>query len=194
MRKKFTWSNISTALLALLLVAVIFSPRAKSWLIMGLMMLGFFKPDIPQIKPGEKFEPLPAMQVQSADGEVIDLQQRKGKVIFINFWATWCAPCLAEMPSVNALYEKVKNNPNIIFLAVDVDNNLQKSSKFLLNKGYQFPAYGGDAAHVPDKLFGNGIPTTLVADKKGNIVFTHFNRANYDNDEFVKFLTDLAKE
>lgn len=161
---------------------------------MGLMMLGFFKPDVPQIKPGDKLEPLPAMQVQTVDGKVLDLQQQKGKVIFINFWAAWCAPCLAEMPSVNALYKKVKNNPNIVFLAVDVDNDLPKSSKFLLNQGYQFPACGGDSAHVPDKLYGNGIPTTLVVDKKGNIVFTHFNRANYDNDEFEKFLTDLAKE
>src|ERR1700740_1074525 len=113
---KINFSKIFSTLLALFAIALIFSPRLKSWVIIGLMTVGFFKPDVPQIKPGDKFEPLPVMQVQSADGKLTDRQQQKGKVIFINFWATWCPPCLAEMPSVNALYQKVKNNSNIIFL------------------------------------------------------------------------------
>jgi thiol-disulfide isomerase/thioredoxin len=159
---------------------------------MGLMMLGFFKPDIP--KPGEKPMPAPQMQVQDINGRTTDLQQLKGKVVFINFWATWCPPCLAELPSINALYQKVKDNPNIVFITVDVDNNLQKSTQFLQNKGYTFAVYGGGPAQVTDKLYENGIPTTLVIDKKGNIVFSHFNRANYDDEKFERFLTGLSKQ
>ncbi len=159
---------------------------------MGLMMIGFFKPDIP--KPGEKPIPAPRMQVQDINGKITDLQQLKGKVVFVNFWATWCPPCLAELPSINALYQKVKSNPDIVFLTVDIDNNLQKSTQFLQNKGYTFTVYGGTPAQVPDKLYENGIPTTFVIDKKGNVVFSHFNRANYNDDKFEQFITALSNQ
>ncbi len=186
--RKITFDRVLTVLLLLFIAAYLYSPRVKSWVIMGMMMIGFFKPDIP--KPGEKSIPAPQMQVQDINGKITDLQQLKGKVVFINFWATWCPPCLAELPSINALYQKVKNNPDIVFLTVDVDNNLQKSTLFLQTKGYSF--YGGNALQVPDKLYENGIPTTLVIDKKGNIVFTHFNRANYNDDKFLQFMLGLT--
>ncbi|MFI5162640.1 MAG: TlpA family protein disulfide reductase [Sphingobacteriales bacterium] len=190
--KKITLDKILTVLLLLFVAAIIFSPRVKSWVIMGMMALGFFKPDIPKL--GEKSMPAPQMQVQDIKGKVTDLQQLKGKVVFINFWATWCPPCLAELPSINTLYQKVKNDPDIIFLTVDIDNNLQKSTQFLQNKRYNLSVYGGSPTQVPDKLYENGIPTTLIIDKKGNIVFTHFNRANYDDDKFLQFLLGLSKQ
>jgi thiol-disulfide isomerase/thioredoxin len=192
--KKITWSQISTVLMLLFVGAYLYSARMKSWLIMGLMMIGFFKPDIHQSKPGVKPEHAPAMLVQSIDGKLIDLQHQKGKVVFINFWATWCPPCLAELPSINTLYQKVKADTNIVFVTVDVDNNLAKSTQFLKDKGYTFPVYAGDEAHVPNSLFGEGIPTTLVVDKQGNIVFRHLNRANYADEEFIKFISDLGKK
>lgn len=180
--------------MVLFVAAYLYSARMKSWVIMGLMMVGFFKPDVPQIKPGEKNQPAPSMLVQNVNGQSTDLQQLKGKIVFVNFWATWCPPCLAELPSINSLYEKVKADTNIVFLMVDVDNNIVNSTKFLRNKGYQLPVYGGDAAHVPNSLFDEGIPTTLVVDKKGDVVFRHLNRANYSDEEFTKFITDLAKK
>jgi len=190
--KRLTFDRILTVLLVIFVVAYLYSPRVKSWVIMGLMMVGFFKPDIP--KHSEKPVPAPQMQVQDVNGRVTDLQQLKGKVVFINFWATWCPPCLAELPSINALYQKVKNNPHIVFLTIDIDNNLQKSTQFLQNKGYTFTVYGGNPAQVSDKLYENGIPTTLVIDKKGNIVFNHFNRANYNDDKFEQFISGLSNQ
>jgi thiol-disulfide isomerase/thioredoxin len=190
--KRITFDRVLTVLLAVFVVAYLYSPRVKSWVIMGLMMVGFFKPDIP--KSGEKPMPAPQMQVQDINGRVTDLQQLKGKVVFVNFWATWCQPCLAELPFINALYQKVKSNPDIVFLTIDIDNNLQKSRQFLQNKGYTFAVYGGSPAQVPEKLYENGIPTTLVIDKKGDIVFTHFNRANYDDEKFLQFMLGLTKQ
>src|ERR1700744_3525044 len=168
--KKITLSNVFTVLLVLFTVAVIFSARVKSWVIMGLLAVGFYNPHIPQLKPGEKLQPAPALVVQTVDGKVLDLQQQKGKVVFINFWATWCPPCLAELPSVNDLYLKVKDNPNIVFLSIDADNNLPKSSLFLKNKGYVFPVYGGEMKGLPHTFYPEIIPTTVVIDKKGFIV------------------------
>lgn len=180
--------------MVIFLAVYLYSARMKSWLIMGLMMIGFFKPDIPKSKPGDKPEPAPAMLVQNTNGKTINLQQQKGKVVFINFWATWCPPCLAELPSINSLYEKVKADTNIVFVMVDVDNNLVKSSQFLKDKGYTFPVYGGDESHVPNSLFGEGIPTTLVVNKQGNVVFRHLNRAEYNDEKFVRYITNLAAQ
>lgn len=161
---------------------------------MGFMLLGFFKPPIPQVKPGGQLLQAPAMLLQSIDGKAIDLQQQKGKVVFINFWATWCPPCLAELPSVNDLYLKVKNNPDIVFLSVDVDNDLPKSSRFLQKKGYTFPVYAGRMEGLSSKFFSGSIPTTLVIDKKGFVVFNHINRANYNDDKFMQYIIGLSKQ
>jgi thiol-disulfide isomerase/thioredoxin len=192
--KKITLSDTFTIVLTLFTVTVLFSARAKTFVIMGLMMIGFFKPPIPQSKPGEKQEPAPAFVAQSIDGKVVDLQQQKGKVVFINFWATWCPPCLGELTAINTLYQKVKNDPNIVFLSVDVDNTLAKSAELLQNRGYQFPVYGGHLEGLPKSFFSGIIPTTIVIDKKGQILFNHTNRANYADDAFAKYVLGLAKE
>jgi thiol-disulfide isomerase/thioredoxin len=192
--KKTPLNNIISILLFVAAVIYFFSPRLKSWTIMGLMAIGFFKPDIPQHQPGEKLQPVPAMRVQNIDGKMVDLQQQKGKVIFINFWATWCPPCLAELPSINEFYQKEKNNPDIVFITVDIDNNLPKSTQFMAKKGYTLPVYGLQAGSPGEKLFDDGIPATYVVDKKGNIVFSHENRANYDNDQFAQFIAGLCKQ
>ena len=138
--------------------------------------------------------PAPAMVVQSADGKTIYLQQQKGKVVFINFWATWCPPCLAEMPTVNEFYQKVKKDSNIVFLTVDVDNRLNNSSAFMKNQGYQMPVYGGNLDALPSTFYSGTIPTTLVIDKRGLVVFNHAGKASYDGDEFARFIKGLAKQ
>jgi thiol-disulfide isomerase/thioredoxin len=161
---------------------------------MGLMSLGFYNPKIPTLKPDEKLMAAPAMVVQTVDGKSIDLRQQKGKVVFINFWATWCPPCRAEMPTVNDFYEKVKNDPNIVFLSVDVDNKLNNSSAFMKNSGYQIPVYGGNLDGLPTAFYSGTIPTTLVIDKRGLVVFNHAGKASYDGDEFAKFVLGLAKQ
>lgn len=137
--------------------------------------------------------PAPAMVVHTAGGKTIDLQQQKGKVVFINFWATWCPPCLAEMPTVNNFYEKVKSDTNIVFLAIDVDNRLNNSSAYMKKQGYQIPVYGGNLDGLPTTFFSGTIPTTLVIDKRGLVVFNHAGKASYDGDEFTRFVTGLAK-
>jgi thiol-disulfide isomerase/thioredoxin len=189
--KKIKLDKVLPVLLLFFVVAYVASPNLKSWLTRGLMAVGFFKPDIPQVKSNGQYQPAPSVQLQTSDGKTINLQDQKGKVVFINFWATWCPPCLAELPTINALYEKVKGNPDVVFVTVDIDGDLPKSTKFLQAKDYGFPVYAATGA---EKLYNEGIPTTLVIDKKGGIVFSHFNRANYNSDQFEKFIDDLAKQ
>jgi len=189
--KKIKLDKVLPVLLLFFLLAYALSPRLKSWMIRGLMSVGFFKPDIPQLKPDSQYQLAPAVQLRTPDGQLISLEDEKGKVVFINFWATWCPPCLAELPTIDALYEKEKNNPRVVFVTVDIDGDLPKSTKFLQLKDYTFPVY---AAIGAGKLYNEGIPTTLVINKKGYIVFSHFKHANYNSDQFEKFLDDVAKQ
>jgi thiol-disulfide isomerase/thioredoxin len=189
--KKIPWNKILPVLLLFFLITYIFSPKLKSYMVKGLMAVGFFKPDIPEIKPNGQYKPAPLIQLYDINNNSINLQDEKGKVVFMNFWATWCPPCLAELPSINALYEKEKNNPGIVFVTVDIDKDLPKSTKFLQANDYHFPVY---AALGAEKLYQEGIPTTLVINKEGAIVFSHFNRANYSGDQFAQFIEKLAKQ
>ena len=190
--KKITLSDIITVILVLFTATVLLSTKARTWVAMGLMALGFYNPKIPVIKPGEKLMPAPAMVVQSVDGKTVALRGQKGKVVFINFWATWCPPCLAELPAVNGFYQKIKDNPNIIFLSVDVDGKLNRSSAFLKSREYQFPVYVGNLDRLPVPFYSGTIPTTLVIDKRGLVVFNHTGKANYDDDDFARFVKGLA--
>lgn len=191
--KKITLSDVTTIVLTFVTLGIVVSIRVRTWAIMGLMSLGFFNPKIPVIKPGESLMPAPAMVVQTVNGNKIDLQQQKGKVVFINFWATWCPPCLAEMPSVNDFYQRVKNDSNIVFLSVDVDNKLNNSSAFIKKNGYQIPVCGGNLGGLPTAFYSGTIPTTLVIDKRGLVVFNHTGKASYDGADFVRFVTGLTK-
>lgn len=161
---------------------------------MGLMAIGFYTPTIPAATPDEKLMPAPALVVQAIDGKTIDLQQQKGKVVFINFWATWCPPCLAELPAVNELYSKIKDNQDIVFVTIDVDNKLGNSTAFLKNKDYQLPVYGGNLNGLPKTFYSGTIPTTLVIDKKGFVIFNNANKANYASQRFIDYLVGLSKK
>ena len=59
------------------------------------------------------------------EGNVIDAKELKGKTIFMNIWATWCAPCVAEMPNINKLYGNVGSNPDIVFLMISHDKSMR---------------------------------------------------------------------
>lgn len=127
------------------------------------------------------------------DGNVIDFEEHRDKVIFINFWATWCAPCIAEMPSIQNLYDSFKDNPTVVFAMINVENPHYKASKFIKNKDYTFPVYFPDASLIPKVYESKGIPTTFVIDRAGSIVYKKVGMASYDSKNFIKFINDLAK-
>lgn len=123
-------------------------------------------------------------------GQVVTLDALKGKVVFINFWATWCPPCIHEMPSINSLRNTFKGNQHIEFLMVDVDNDIEKSAAFLKENNYDLPLYtpSGD---IPPEFLGASIPTTVILDKKGQIVERLEGSRDYAAPEIAKALEEL---
>lgn len=192
MKKKRTLqSNLLNALFFVLLGVILFVPSAKAMLMQGLMEIGLFKPDTEQKTATE----IPAIQgaairFSDAKGKTFTLQDLKGKVVFLNFWATWCPPCLAEMPSINKLYEQYKNDPQVVFVLVDADGKLDKAQAYLDRKKFALPVYNLDTA-VPEVLFSGSLPTTVVLDKQGRISYNESGAANYASKAFVKFIEKL---
>ena len=138
------------------------------------------------IIPNSQFE----LTFKDQNGSIVTLTQLRGKVVFLNFWATWCLPCLAEMPSIHKLYSHFKNNKDIVFIMLDADSNFEKSNAYMDRKKYEMPIYHL-TGKVSDQIFSGALPTTIVFDKQGRISFKHQGFAKYNSKTFIKFIDQL---
>jgi thiol-disulfide isomerase/thioredoxin len=182
---------VTNSIFIILLAVVLFVPAAKAMFIRGLMELGLFSPKT-TVKPVLPTADLAQVKFKNAQGKVISLADCKGKVVFLNFWATWCPPCLAEMPSVNRFYEQFKKE-EIIFILVDADSDFGKSQAYMDRKKYQLPVYTF-ASELPKSIFAGSLPTTLIFDQQGRISFREEGAADYTNKKFIEFVKELLKK
>lgn len=190
MKKIINPKNILNILLVTVFLVLMFVPPAKALVLQGLMKIGFFKPDTSSVHATAQADNLAGIRFKGLNGELVDLGDLRGKVVFLNFWATWCPPCLAEMPAISKLQEKFKNDKQVVFLLVDADGNLPKSQKFMDKKGYQLPVYAV-ASEIPDMLFKGALPTTVVFDKEGRISYHESGAADYADAKFIAFINQL---
>lgn len=183
MRKLRSW------IIPLLVLFAVLYPGTRVWILRGLMKVGLFTPSVkaPDATVADDFS---AVAFSNEQGAVTTLGSLKGKVVVINFWATWCPPCRAEMPSLQAMYEKWKGHAGFVFIAADADNQPEKANKFLQKNDYTFPAYR-QASSVPASLAGNTLPETVVLDRNGKLVFRHVGMANYDSGDFHELIRKL---
>lgn len=186
--------NLWNAVLVILFLVLLFVPAAKALLIQGLMTIGLYTPAVPvsgQAAESVKEQvQLPPLRLINKAGMPVFLPHLKGKTVFLNFWATWCPPCLAEMPSINKLYQKFEKDTTVVFLMVDADQQLKKAQDYLDKKQYKLPLYMVDGA-VSEQVFDGTLPTTLVFDKQGRLAYRGVGAANYADIKFVKFIKEL---
>jgi len=125
----------------------------------------------------------------SLDGATALLSDFKGKVIFLNFWATWCPPCRSEMPSIQSLYDKIKNNKNIKFILVSVEEP-ETVKNYLAENKFTMPVYVSDKS-LTARFKVNGIPASFILNAKGHVVFKHIGSAKWDGKESINFIKGL---
>ena len=118
------------------------------------------------------------------------LEQAKGKVIFVNLWATWCPPCIAEMPSMQKIYDAYGDR--VVFLFVSNENQ-EKVTAFLKRKNLSIPSYY-PLSSSPKEIASNSIPATYIIDKKGFIVVEKIGAANWNSTSVKKLLDNLLLE
>lgn len=121
---------------------------------------------------------LPAIggKFTSLDGKTLDLAEQKGKVIVLDYWATWCGPCRASFPALQKLYDKYKDNPKVVFAVVDVWERVPDRKKAVeeylaKNPSYKFPVYLDETDAVVKKFGVTGIPTKFYIGKNGAVQF-----------------------
>ena len=182
--------NALTILLAGFLLLFVFNPGTKSWMLQQLVSIGLFKPEIKKEGVKEISNADTNFSFTDATGKTTSTADLKGKVVFINFWASWCPPCQAEMPSLEALYKKFKDDDRFAFVFMNEDEDKTKAIKYLEKNNYTMPLYSS-TGNVPTEIYSGSLPTTIVLNKEGKVVLKKDGMAGYNTDAFIKQLKDL---
>jgi thiol-disulfide isomerase/thioredoxin len=154
----------------------------------GILATGIFNPKVAQQNIAE--EASLNFTLQTADEVTINASEFEGKTIFINFWATWCPPCVAEMPGIHELYKKLEYREDIVFLMISVDDEHEKAIRFVQKKGFTFPIVFPTVG-IPAVLRHQSIPATFVINREGKLVYKNEGMASYDSEKFTEFLKNL---
>lgn len=189
-RKKSVLNKVWNVVFFAFLIFFVFSTDAKSWVLRQLVAVGLFNAKIEKKVDDGAVPAAPAFSFSDAKGKMMSTADLKGKVVFINFWATWCPPCRAEMPSLNILYNEFKEDDRFVFLFINEDEDRSKAVKYLKESGFTVPLVTR-AGSVPGELYSGTLPTTLVLDKEGAVVLKHEGVAGYNTPRFKQQLKDL---
>lgn len=111
-------------------------------------------------------------KLKDLNGKEVALSDFKGKKVYLNFFATWCPPCKAEMPEIQKLYEETKGS-DLVILAVDLGEDSRTVSNFINNNKYTFNVLLDNNNLVADKYQISSIPVSYFIDKDGNIIDKH---------------------
>lgn len=126
-------------------------------------------------------------------GEEISLASLRGKVVFLNIWATWCAPCREEMPSIESLYKDFKANKDFVVLAVSQDTDGGAVKPFVEHNRLQFTVLLDPRNDVGERYDVNGIPETFIIGRDGRIVAHHVGPYDWANADIREALQELIK-
>jgi len=154
------------------------------WYAERLEELGFFVFPAP--------EPLPPFSVKTLAGADAGVGALAGKVVLLNFWATWCPPCRSEMPSIQTLHEKMRGAAFEV-MAISVAEKPTVVRDFLSSNPYSFPMYLDESGEASAPFAGRGIPTTFVLDKQGRAIAAVIGARSYDGPEVVTLFKELAE-
>lgn len=152
-----------------------------------LIMTGLLQPNL-ELATSDYKRADYSLTFEDRNGQKHWLTDFRGKTIFLNFWATWCPPCIAEMPDINNLYNEVGGD--VVFLLISVDKEVDRVWAFEERKGFDYPLYhlsGG----LPTAYRSGAVPTTFVIDPTGNLVLRREGMAKYNTQDFKDFLKNL---
>ncbi len=193
-RSKKTSSKVTDILLVAFFVAMLI-PQSR-------MMIGGFinrvkasiinPSELPQNEQEQLNDNDYIWSLTDLDNQQQSLSKAKNKVIFINQWATWCPPCVGEMPEIQALWEKFKDNPQIEFFLISSED-IATIKNFMAKRQYTFPVYKANTS-APNKLFSNAIPVSFVISKSGKIIVKETGAVNWGGEKIETIIKKLIAE
>jgi peroxiredoxin len=135
----------------------------------------------------------PSFTLPSSSGEVVTLDELKGQVVMINFWASWCGPCRQEMPLLEQMHKRY-SALGFTLLGVNVESDTKDAEKWLQQVPVTFPVLF-DKQNQVSKLYDvNAMPSTVFIDRKGNVRYLHRGYKNGDESEYLNQIRALLKE
>lgn len=139
----------------------------------------------PEVAPVERAQ-APDFSLQNLDGEMVTLSDLRGQVVLINFWATWCGPCVEEMPTIDARYRQ----GDFEVLAVDFDEPADVVAEFVRELGISFPILLDPGGEIQRLYQVRGYPTTFFVDETGIIKVMHLGPM--DSAQLDAYLSELG--
>ena len=168
------WSTI----LFLLCIVLLIVPQPRMPIQVGIQRMFSFSPSEVSEENRARVQSYD-WALQTLNGTPIDLNVSEGKVVLINYWATWCPPCVAEMPSLQRLYDAYGTQVDFYFISSEAPETL---SYFLQKKNYDLPVYIPQQ-QAPQDLNAKSLPTTYLLSKDGSIVIKEIGAANWSSEK-----------
>jgi thiol-disulfide isomerase/thioredoxin len=137
--------------------------------------------------------PAPKFQLDSIGGKVVNLDQFKGQVVMINFWASWCGPCRTEMPILEKLHAKYKPM-GFTMVGINVEPDPKLAVDWLKSTPVSFPILLDTKSEVSKLYQVAGMPSTVIVDRKGNLRWLHRGYKPGDENEYLDQIRALVRE
>ncbi len=137
--------------------------------------------------------PAPDFTLKGADGRNLRLQEQRGQVVLVNFWATWCGPCRQEMPHLNRLYDKYRAS-GFTLLAVNIDDDPRTATATAAKLGLRFPVLLDTDKAVSKRYDLGSMPATVLIDRDGKVRFLHRGYREGMELSYEQQIRDLVKE
>lgn len=173
----------------LVVIALLIIPQTRHPIQIALhSILAKFGPSVIN-KKDQKTVSYASWKLRDLEGNELEYSQTKNKVVFINLWATWCPPCIAEFQGIQNLYDDYKDK--VTFLIIS-DESPEVIQNFLDNKGYDIQVFNS-LTNYPNDFNPRSIPRTYVIDRQGQIVIDKKGAANWNSDTVRNQLDELIK-
>ncbi len=130
--------------------------------------------------------------LESLDGTTVSLDRLRGKVVFLNLWATWCGPCRDEMPSMETLFDEFRSRKDFVMLAVSQDTKGRAVvAPYVQKNGYHFQILLDPENKVGEAYDVSGVPETFIIDRTGRIVAHHMGAFDWSRPDVKEALEEL---
>ena len=170
--------------------------RLPAWMA-ALSLVGLLWPSPPgvagELEPVTGSPAAPALALPDLGDRVHRLDDYSGQVVLVNFWATWCPPCVAEIPSLQRLYRSLSGQP-FALLAVSMGENKQQVQEFSEKAGVDFPLLPDPASDVSQRWEIDFLPTSHLVDAQGRLRYTAYGEVDWDDEEVRATLRTLLEE
>lgn len=183
--------SLVTDILFVVLAALLLMPATRKPVSSFIIRIVSFPPST--LKASQRFTISPEAkqwEISDLSGKTVRFDQLLDKPVFVNFWATWCPPCMAELPGIQELYEQYKNKVNFVFLSDEDPNTI---TTFISKHQYQdMPFYRYN--RVPGDFSSSSIPATFIISREGKVVLEKKGAARWDSERVKTLLNKLLNE